>query len=200
MIIDTNGEKNGLEPLPPALLAEMFKSGIVVIPEEFEQQGVAVQKAAPPELISSPVPLPAFPHDKQPAVSPLVFLGNFSRKVLVVVHDNTALHLNDADFALLAKILAAVKLTVADIAVVNAARYTLQYELLNAQLTATVALYFGVEPVTIGVPFKVPMFQVQPWNHTTFLYAPSLKDMNIDTAEALEFKKQLWGALRKIFE
>lgn len=187
-----------LEPMPPAMLAEMFRSGIVVIPEEFQP---AARPAPPVRVVEETNPLKtelaAEPEGKQEIIN---WLGNFARKVLVVVNDPNALHLNDADFALLGKIIGAVKLSVADIALVNAARTNLEYEKLNQKLPAKVAIYFGIEPVTIGVPFKVPMFQVQPWNNTTFLYAPSLGELGGQHPDSVGLKKSLWEALKKIFE
>jgi hypothetical protein len=200
MILDIKQEKCDLERMPDALLAEMFHTGIVVIPEEFAPQEEPVATSMVQHEESPSDPIKTATEEMPNASDTVVWLGNFSRQVLVVVNDPAALHLNDADFALLGKILGAVKLSVADIAVVNVARHNLQYETLNHLLPAKVAIYFGVEPVSIGVPFKVPMFQVQPWNQTKFLYAPSLKELNVQSPEAVSLKKSLWEALKKIFD
>lgn len=197
-----------LERMPDALLAAMFPGGVVVLPHEFEAPKAPVQQPAAtvtPAATVGPAPAAAPPlsaaADALPQQAPaeVGYLGNFSRKVLVVVEDPTALHLNDADYQLLAKILGAVKLSMADIALVNRAVHQLEYYSLNAQLPAAVALYFGLEPYQIGAPLKFPAFQVQAWNHTTFLHAPALAQLNQSTPEAVALKKQLWDALKKIF-
>jgi hypothetical protein len=200
MTLDIKYRNKDLEPMPGALLAEMFRSGIVVIPEEFEKEKSSGQTVlAEEEKISQGVISTPLVEEKL-TDQPLSWLGNFDRRILVVVHDANALHVNDTDFALLGKIIGAVKLSVADIAVVNAARNTLEYEALDKVLPAKVAIYFGVEPVSIGVPFKVPLFQVQAWSHTKFLYAPALSELNAQSQEAVILKKSLWEALKKIFE
>ncbi|MCU0376393.1 MAG: hypothetical protein MUF24_13885 [Chitinophagaceae bacterium] len=196
-------EEKELERMPDALLAAMFAGGVVVLPHEFETKKPPVQQpaasAAAPAPAAAP-PLLAEAHAvPQQAPAEVGYLGNFSKKVLVVVEDPTALHLNDSDYQLLAKILGAVKLSMADIALVNRAVYQLEYYSLNTQLPASVALYFGLEPYQIGAPLKFPAFQVQAWNHTTFLHAPPLGQLNQNTPEAVALKKQLWEALRKIF-
>jgi len=194
-----------LERMPDALLAAMFPGGVVVLPHEFEARKAEVKPApmtaAIPEVTATAdKPVVALPDaGQQQAPAELGYLGNFSKKVLVVVEDPTALHLNDADYQLLAKILGAVKLSMADIALVNRAVQKLEYNILNAQLPAAVALYFGLQPYEIGAPLKFPAFQVQAWNHTTFLYAPPLGQLNQNTPEAVALKKQLWDALKKIF-
>jgi hypothetical protein len=195
------------EPMPAALLAGLFPSGIVVIAEEFEQDYVAETTQVAEKSVVSQIPaiqnpvtegaLPPLP--EVPPAAALSWLGNFGRKVLVVVKDPTALHLNDAHFELLGKILASVKLSMADIALVNAASHKLEYYALNEKLPATVALYFGIMPVDIGAPLKFPYFQVQNWNHTTFVYAPSLTELSQPTPEAAGLKRELWEALKKIF-
>jgi hypothetical protein len=196
-----------LEPMPAALLAELFSGGIVVIPEEFE---ATVEKPEKPGRMvqSAPLVQPAttFTEPAIPAVAPevpvatgLSWLGSFGKQVLVVVRDPTALHINEADFELLGKILASVKLSMADIALVNAATHKLEYYALNEKLPAKSAFYFGIQPVEIGAPIKFPQFQVQSWNHTTFVYAPSLTELGAPTPEAIALKKELWAAMKKIF-
>jgi hypothetical protein len=194
-----------LEAMPAALLAELFSTGIVVIPEEFEAAAVKPEKAPATEKVLPEKPavslLEKVRVDVQavPPAEGLSWLGNFGKRVLVVVKDPTALHINDADLDLLGKIMGSVKLSMADIAVVNAATHQLEYYALNEKLPATVAFYFGIQPVEIGAPIKFPHFQVQPWNNTTFVYAPPLDELNGVTPQATALKKELWTALKKIF-
>jgi hypothetical protein len=75
-----------LEPMPPAMLAEMFPSGIVVIPEEFQP---AASPAPSQKIFEEAKPiineLNREPESKPEAA--INWLGNFARKVLVVVND-----------------------------------------------------------------------------------------------------------------
>ncbi len=202
MKMDLNEEGYPLEPMPEALLAEIFSKGVVIIPEEFENKPV---KTSPPKKEPIPEKLPEVkvaetaPKVEQKKQEKINFLGGFGKKVLVVVNDSTSLHLNEEDFELLGKILASVKLSMADIALVNAATHQLNYYTLQEQLPATVAFYFGIQPVDIGAPLKFPQFQVQNWNHTTFVYAPALDEMGPLAKNAVALKKELWVAMKKIF-
>jgi hypothetical protein len=130
----------------------------------------------------------------------LPYLGSFGQQVLIIVSDSTALHINEEALALLTKILAAVRLSMADVAIVNAARHTIAYQALAAQLPPKVCLLFGIDAADLGVPLLFPTFQVQRWSGVQFLQAPGLELMVAGDAKAVQFKKQLWDALRKIFE
>ncbi len=195
------------EHMPAALLAELFAGGIVVIPEEFEAVAAPVGKASEAVTVSTETAAtPSWqglkaedgPQQIAPAAN-LTWLGNFGKRILVVVNDPTALHINERDFEFLGKILASVKLSMADIALVNAATHALEYYTLNEKLPAAVAFYFGIQPVDIGAPIKFPYFQVQSWNHTRFVYAPTLAELSAPVPQAVELKKELWAALKKIF-
>jgi hypothetical protein len=119
--------------------------------------------------------------------------------VLVVLHEPDAVHCSEEHLGFLTKILAAVGLGMADVAIVNAARHPLAYPALKAQLPASTALYFGIEPFSVGVPMRIPYFQVQQWDSCQFLYAPALPDLNGSGPAQVEQKKLLWAALKKIF-
>jgi len=204
MTNDIPAPEISLEPMPAALLAELFSGGIVVIPEEFEvsapktEISPATVKSEPEKPGVSPQVLPTAAV-QVPVAEKLNWLGSFGKQVLVVVKDPTALHINDKDLELLGKILGSVKLSMADIALINAATHNLEYYALNEKLPAKSAFYFGIQPVEIGAPIKFPQFQVQSWNHTTFVYAPSLTELGAPTPEAIGLKKELWGAMKKIF-
>lgn len=199
----------GAEAMPAALLAGMFSTGIVVLPEEFKEakkQPVKVQtpvaKEVVKQVLKEPVPDVARVEIAivQEPDAPLAWLGNFQKKVLVVVQDTTARHLNDADYGLLTKILEAVNLSIADTAIVNAAAHSLEYYALQEKLPAAVAFYFGIAPADIGAPIRFPHFQVQKWNQTTFLFSPPLSQLNRTDAEAITLKKNLWASLKRIFD
>ena len=194
-----------LEPMPGALLAEIFTGGVVVLPHEFAKSPLAEKAELATIILPKQEGQVGGNNAVEPAISikpkspDIIWLGNFGKRVLVVVNDPTALHINDKDYELLTKILGSVGLSTADIALVNAASYTLEYNALQEKLPAAVGLYFGIEPVTIGAPIKFPHFQVQPWNNTKFLYAPSISELNGTDPQAISLKKELWTSLKKIF-
>ncbi len=162
---------------------------------------------AAPEATTAPAPAP--PPAKpmaapQPAPTPaapaaLTWLGRFEKQVLVILHEPNAVHCSEEQLGFLTKILAAVGLGMADVAIVNAARHPLAYPALKAQLPASSAIYFGLEPFSVGVPMRIPYFQVQQWDSCQFLYAPALPDLNGSSPAQVEQKKLLWAALKKMF-
>jgi hypothetical protein len=93
-------------------------------------------------------------------------------------------------------VLAACKLSIADIAIVNS--YTLdQSDLQNIiNSGANKVLLFGVEPLAIGLPINFPAFQLQPFNNRTYLYAPVLSQVENDKG----LKARLWTSLKAMFE
>lgn len=204
--------------LPDIALADMYRQHLVIVePATTRQQPSAPIPPAPqpepvPESVipvAEPQPAPPQPHPQpqpqpqpQPHPQPSTtypVLGHFRRRVLVVLHDAEAVHCNDTALAFLTKVIAAVGLSMEHIAILNTNGKQVTYPELKSQWPAEVALYFGVEPASIGVPMRFPHFQVQPWDGCTFLYAPSLSELNGSTPAQVEQKKQLWMALKKIF-
>jgi hypothetical protein len=174
--------------LPDIVLADMYRQHLVI-----------VEPVATRRQLSAPAPPPQpTPSQPQPSTN-YAALGHFSRQVLVVLHDAAAVHCNDASLAFLTKVISAVGLSMEHIAILNTNGKQVTYLELKTQWPATVALYFGVEPASIGVPMRFPHFQVQPWDGCTFLYAPSLTELNGASPQQVELKKQLWMSLKKIF-
>ncbi|WP_416441486.1 hypothetical protein [Phnomibacter sp. MR] len=174
-------------PVPPAPVAAQT-------PEEPKPAPVAI---AMPVAEPEPTPIEAAPASL--SLPPHAVLGNFKQQILLVLHEPEAVHCKDADLEFLQKVIASVKLSMDHIAILNTHGKQVAYPELKAQLPAKVALYFGVEPVSIGVPMRIPYFQVQPWDDCRFLYAPSLAEINGNSPAQVELKKQLWMALKKIF-
>lgn len=174
-------------PVPPAPAA-------APAPEEPKPAPVAL-----PTPVAEPEPAPVEVAPASLSLPPHAVLGNFKQQVLLILNEPNAVHCKDADLEFLQKVIASVKLSMDHIAILNTHGKQVTYPELKAQLPAKVALYFGVEPVSIGVPMRIPYFQVQPWDDCRFLYAPSLADINGNSPAQVELKKQLWMALKKIF-
>ena len=123
-------------------------------------------------------------------------LGYNEKNILIVVEEPDAVHLEDDDLKLLAGILNACKLSLADVALVNYARNpSAGFASLNSSFNPAVVLLFGIEPVTLGFPLQFPSFQLQKYNGQQYLHSPSLKSLALEK----ELKKQLWDILQKIF-
>lgn len=127
----------------------------------------------------------------------LTFLGKNEKNILILVQDENAVFLADEELNFLMGILSACNRTMADVALVNSYKKTgINYKSLIDQFSPGKILFLGTEPVEMDFPLQFPHYQVQKYNHQTYLSAPALKIISKDIAQ----KKELWTCLKKIFE
>jgi hypothetical protein len=130
-----------------------------------------------------------------PEVKQLKCLGNNQKNILVLVSHQTVPFLPDEELSFLTNVLAACKLSIADIGIINS------YETEQAGLQNIInsearnVLLFGVEPPAIGLPINFPPFQLQRFNNRTYLHAPALSEIENEK----ELKIRLWNALKLMF-
>ena len=123
------------------------------------------------------------------------FLGNNGKKILVLVSHETVPFLPDDELNFLTSILAACKLSMADIAIANI--HTMDEGTIDSlvETESRNVLLFGPGPSDIGLPINFPRFQLQQFNKRNYLHAPTLSELERDK----EQKKQLWISLKKLF-
>lgn len=172
-----------VENTPPTATPKPEKSKNVILPPPQPLQQVTA-------LAEEPGTLTGPPH---------AVLGAFKKQVLVLLNDPQAVHISESNLTFLSKIIASVGVSLEHIALLNTHGKMLDYASLKNQFPAKVGIYFGIEPSSIGVPMRFPHFQVQPWDGCTFLFVPTLEELNGSSPEQTELKKQLWTALKKIF-
>ena len=130
-----------------------------------------------------------------PESKPLKYLGGNQKHILVIVSHSAVPFLPDAELSFLTNILAACKLSIADIGIINNTTVG-QTDLQNLiDSEAKNILLFGVEPLSIGLPINFPAFQLQQFNKRTYLHAPALSEIENDKA----VKSRLWTSLRAMF-
>jgi hypothetical protein len=157
--------------LPSIVIQDLYKNSLVDL-----NNG----KAAIEEIKSTTIP----------------FLGNNEKRICIVVNDENALYLSDALLNFLLGILGACKLSMADVALVNAAKNkTLDYTFLQEQLKAETVLLFGLTAQQMQLPMQFPFYQIQKFNNQAYLSAPELQKLQEDKAE----KMQLWNSLKQLF-
>ncbi|HTB52494.1 MAG TPA: hypothetical protein VK718_06955 [Ferruginibacter sp.] len=123
-------------------------------------------------------------------------LGNNQQKILLLVSDDETLYLPDEQLNFLMGILAACKLTMQDVAILNIKKNTdISHTNLATQLKAEKVILFGVETSIIGLPLQFPMYQIQAYNNQTYLTVPLLTILQNDKAE----KTKLWLCLKQLF-
>ncbi|MDA3615088.1 hypothetical protein [Polluticaenibacter yanchengensis] len=182
--------------IPDLLLADMYKHSLVVLDDIEPRTPIAVNAA---QTVNEPATVYE-PVTKKTA-DQLTWLGGFNKRILIIVNEPDAVYLNDADMLLITKMLEAVKISLADVAIVNNAQFDLKdHDALSKKLPANFFLLFDVQATEIGAPLKIQPFQVLPWNGKQFLFSPSLTVINTPGAEQVTMKKNIWTSLKKIFD
>lgn len=124
------------------------------------------------------------------------YLGNNKRKIVIIVRSPETLYLPDEDLKFLLGILSACKLSMEDIALINASKNSsLLYKDLTEQLSAEKIFLFGVDPDVLRLPLQFPYYQIQQFNNQVYLSSASLTELQNDKAE----KMKLWNCLKKVF-
>ena len=164
--------------LPASVIADLYSNSLVDIGE------ISIQKTV--STIIAP---------ETKSTEGLKWLGNNDKKVLIVVKSPDAVHLPDNELQLLTSMLVACQMTIADVAIVNLDKQTQSYKEILKELGSRTALLFDIEPSGFGLPMNFPHFQIQPYAGCSFLYAPSLKELEADKI----LKSKLWVSLRRLF-
>jgi hypothetical protein len=124
------------------------------------------------------------------------FLGKNEKNVLIVVNEKDTPFIPDADLNLLTGILTACNLSLADVALVNAAKNKgIEFDALMKEFSPALVILFGIEPGELEFPLHFPHFQLQQYNRQTYLSAPGLTVLADDTGQ----KKQFWLCLQQHF-
>ena len=169
---------NHLE-LPSYLIADLYKKSLV----EPVKKSDSAHKPDPDTEINH----------SNPAWK---YLGTNNKNILIIVSTNEAVYLPDPELAFLTGILGACKLSLADVAIVNLKNHpNASYKELISFFKSKIVFLFDVEPVAFGLPVNFPHYQVQAFANTSFLFSPTLKELESDKLK----KSKLWVCLRKLF-
>lgn len=151
---------------------------------------VSLVQPAGDTSVSNPTPV-----ETAPPAGEKKALGENQKQILVVVSYADVPFLPDTAFELLSSMLTACKLSVADVAIVNIYGKESDYKSWMQEFSSRIVLLFNIEPVHFGLPMNFPQFQIQPFNQASFLYAPSLDELDSDKV----LKSKLWVSLRRLF-
>src|SRR5262245_10531666 len=93
------------------------------------------------------------------------YLGENKKNILIIVNYPDVVYLPDDELAFLTNMLAACKLNLGDVAIVNRNNSDdMNYRELIAQFSSKIVFLFGVEPISFGLPLSFPHFQVQSFD------------------------------------
>ena len=176
--------------LNSTLLAEIYKDSLVVI------AGQSHAKEVHSSTFETQMPVGDNSTTKTSSIT-WKHLGEFKKRILLVVRYPGAIHLPDEPLSFLTSILSACKLSLADVAILNIANLPrVQYGDLREKYNSAVIILFGPSPSELEMPVNFPEFQIQPFNNCTFLYTPVLEKLESDKI----LKSKLWVCLRRILD
>ena len=165
--------------LPAMVVAELYHTSLIDPDKTSVDQGVSESAEIKPEQ------LPGWK-----------WLGENRKNVMVIVSYSDAVHLPDHDLDFLTGIIGACKLSMADVAVINLNDHPdASYKELIAFFKPRIVLLLAVEPASFGLPMSFPHYQIQAFANNSFLYSPSLKELENNKVE----KSKLWVCLKKLF-
>ena len=173
--------------LPPFVIASLYKDELVLIDDQKSSNANKPKKGE--AVVTAP----------QEIQKPISYLGDNQKKITILLKDSSAVHVADESLQFLTAILAACKLNMGDVAIVNTANQAVQYTQIKIELQPTTLLIFDINAASIALPFEVPQYQVQQYDNCTLLFSAPLQAMLVKTDVAKLEKGKLWNALKKTF-
>lgn len=179
--------------LPNSVLVNLYKESLVL----GTVQANVDKKATIPPVIEEKNEITAI---ESAPIAPIKFLGEHQKKILVLVQDSNAVHLNEKDFDLLTSILNACKLTIADIALINLANKNYSLHQILVQVPSDIVLIFDINPTQLKIKLPTKTYSPILLGETQLLFSNNLSNMQgIDQDSKIE-KTKLWTALKLIFK
>jgi hypothetical protein len=178
--------------LPPFVIASLYKDDLVLID--------AKQSSKRPTNTETKksTPVAPAPGEMQP-IKPISYLGDNQKKITLLLKDSSAVHVADESLQFLTAILAACKLNMGDVAIVNMATQNFNYAQIKTELQPSTIILFDINAASIALPFEVPQYQVQQYDNCTLLFSAPLQTMLVKNETAKLEKGKLWNALKKTF-
>ena len=173
--------------LPPFVIASLYKNELVII----DTQKISNE--------DNPKKNEAAATASQDIQKPISYLGDNQKKITILLQDTTAVHVADESLQFLTVILAACKLNMGDVAIVNTVLQPVQYTQIKTELKPSTIILFDISAAAIALPFEVPHYQVQQYDNCTLLFSAPLQSMRLKTEAAKLEKGKLWNALKKTF-
>jgi hypothetical protein len=173
--------------LPPFVIASLYKDELVLIDDQKSSNANKPKKGE--AVVTAP----------QEIQKPISYLGDNQKKITILLQDTAAVHLADESLQFLTAILAACKLNMGDVAIVNTVHQPVQYTQIKTELKPSTIILFDISTASIALPFEVPHYQVQQYDNCTLLFSAPLQSMLVKTDAAKLEKGKLWNALKKTF-
>jgi len=190
--------------LPAAALVSLFKDSLV-LPEKEIKTPVSEEQALHTQLgqeaiATTPSNEKANEQKVVAAATPLKYLGDHLKQILILVKDEQAVHLNETDLGLLSSILNACKLTLADVALVNIANQPLSLQDLLETLPSVLVISFDITSTQLKIKLPSTLYKPIVLGETHLLFSNSLASMQGPEQNAKMEKSKLWTCLKQLFK
>ena len=190
--------------LPAAVLVSLYKDSLVLPEKEIkspEDAETAMHTIIGQAAIAS-APINEKVNEQKPVLpaTPLRYLGDHLKKIMIIVKDENAVHLNETDLGLLSSILNACKLTLADIALVNLANQPFSLQDLLETLPSVLVISFEVNSAQLKIKLPGTLYKQIILGETHLLFSNSLSSMQGPEQNAKIEKSKLWTALKVLFQ
>jgi hypothetical protein len=189
--------------LPAAALVSLYKDTLVLPEKEIksaQKEAIDIVEAIGKEAIATTPTKEVVNEQKSTPSQPIKFLGDHLKKIVVLVHDENAAYLNEADLGLLSSILVACKLTLADIALVNIASQPLSLHDILETLPSQYVLVFALPGSALKIKLPATLYKPIELGETQLLFSASLQSMQGTEQNAKVEKSKLWNALKLLFK
>jgi len=167
--------------LPDFLIPGLFKDSLVITNE---LKAAKVASKTTEKAVAPPAKL---------------FLGDNKKNITIIVNDGEAVYLRESWLQFLTNILAACKLNIGDVAIINQLQSKTSFAELQFATAPKYLITFDVSGKDIGLPFTIPHYQVQGHSKCSILLCPPLSVMLGDNEAVKIEKTKLWVSLKKMF-
>jgi hypothetical protein len=162
--------------LPAQLVAELYRTTLV----DTGENPAKTEASQPKNEISTE---PEFPS-----------VGKNLKNILIIVPVAGSKIISAKELKFLSAMLSACNLSTDDVAIINQKEGSDWKQMMSVFKPRNVFL-FDIEPSQLGLPINFPHYQLQAYSNATFLYAPSLSELENDKLQ----KSKLWVSLKRLF-
>jgi hypothetical protein len=178
--------------LPPSLLVSLYKDSLVLTEKEIKPEKITENKLPGKEQETIT--------ESNEMASPIKYLGDHHKKILVVVNDPASVYLNESDFILLTSILNACRLTISDIALINIGNQKASLHEMLTKLPSLLVIAFDIDAKALKIKLPSTLYKVTPLGETNLLFSAALSTMQGGSVDAKKEKGKLWTVLKQIFQ
>ena len=171
--------------------SQLEQAGIIANEQNIEKQAITAE----PSVASAKVTM--ISSDQTPSSLHYDYLGENNKYILILIDQPLKSEIiSSKDLLLLEKTLAALKLELRDVAIVNLQQCEeLHFKSLKDFFSCNKVIGFGIELAKIGIEKEVPINTVFRIEECPFLLASSLEELSSNQAQKVIW----WSAMKSIF-